>query len=147
MNKRINLQDNIFVLSSRLKMLRDILILDTDPAIFMEKTMEDTNFIDQALETLLGHLRTHNRIFERDEALDYLSGLEWDFSRFLGEFSTGSGNISAASYPALLERIQLLRNRSAERLKEINADRQVASSSSVENTVSSDELNELLKDF
>ncbi|MDR1025487.1 MAG: hypothetical protein LBL56_07135 [Treponema sp.] len=147
MNKRINLQDNIFVLSSRLKVLRDTLILDTDPAIFMEKTIEDTDFIDQVLETLLEHLRTHNRIFERDEALDYLSGLEWDFSRFLGEFSAGSGSISAASYPVLLERIQILRNRSAGRLKEINENRRTATSASEENTVSSDELNELLKDF
>jgi hypothetical protein len=147
MDKRVNLQDNIFVLNSRLKILRDTMILDTDPALFMEKTVEDTEFLDRALETLLRCLRAQDRLFDRGEVLDYLSDLEWEFSRFLNEFSGNSGGISAAPYPALRERLQLLRDRGAGRLKAINEDRKAAAAPVMENAVSSDELNELLKDF
>jgi hypothetical protein len=115
MNKHINLQDNIYILNGRVKILRDLLILDTDPALFLEKTIEDINFMDHALDTLLEHLRDNNRGFERNEVLDYLSDLEWDFSQVLGEFSGGAGSISAVPYPALLEQIKIMRNRCAER--------------------------------
>jgi hypothetical protein len=147
MDKRVNLQDNIFVLNSRLKILWDTMILDTDPALFMEKIVEDTKFLDHALETLLQHLWAQDRLFDRGEILDYLSDLEWDISRFLAEFSGNSGGISAAPYPVLRERLQLLRDRSEGRLRTINEDRKTADAPAMENAVSSDELNELLKDF
>jgi hypothetical protein len=147
MDKRVNLQDNIFILNSRLKVLRDTLILELDPALFMEKTIEDTEFLDRALETLLEYLQTHERLFERDEVLDYLSDLEWDFSRFLTDLSGSPGNISAVLYPALQERIGLLRARGAARLKIIGEGRKLVAVPSTESAVSSDELNELLKDF
>ncbi|MDR2178043.1 MAG: hypothetical protein LBP20_08410 [Treponema sp.] len=144
MSKRVNLHDNIFILCGHLKILRDTLNLDTDPAMFVKKVMEDTEFLDQTLEMLLEYLRTHDRLFERDEALNYLSDLEWDFSRFLAEFS---GSTYAASYPELQERIRPLRERGAERLNVIGEDRKTTVFSLDENTVSSDELNELLQDF
>jgi hypothetical protein len=145
--KRVNLQDNIFILNCRLKVLRDTLILDTDPALFLEKVMEDAEFLDQALKTLLEYLQSHERLFERDEVLDYLSDLEWDFSRFLSEFSGSQGSVSAASFPALQDQLRLLRDRGAERLKAIGGDRRATAIPSTEGAVSSDELNELLKDF
>ncbi|MDR2135866.1 MAG: hypothetical protein LBO76_04545, partial [Treponema sp.] len=93
------------------------------------------------------YLQTHDRLFERDEALDYLSDLEWDFSQFLADFSGSPGSISAAAYPALQERIRLLRDRGAERRKAIGEERKAAAVPVMESAVSSDELNELLKDF
>jgi hypothetical protein len=147
MTKRINPQDNIFILNSRLKLLRDTLILDTDPVLFMDKTIDDTEFLDRALETMLEYLRANDCLFGRDEVLDYLSDLEWDFSRFLADLSGGPGNISAVPYPVLQERIRLLRERGSERLKAIGENRKAAAFSPVESAVSSDERNELLKDF
>jgi hypothetical protein len=147
MNKRINLQDNIFALNGRLKTMRELLVLDLDPSLFFEKVIEDVNFIDHALDVLLEDLRTNDRHFERDEALDYLSDLEWDFSQFLGEFSGNSGTISAAEFPAILEQLRILRNRSTERRKLIDEKRSSSAVPVMESAVSSDELNELLKDF
>jgi hypothetical protein len=147
MNKRINFQDNIFILNTRLKILRDLMILDTDPVLFLEKTIDDIDFMDHTLEALLEHLQDNERLFDRDEALDYLSDLEWDFSQVLGEFSNNSGSISAASYPAILERVHILRDRSNERRKTIGDARGSVAGAVMENAVSSDELNELLKDF
>jgi hypothetical protein len=147
MNKRINLQDNIFALNGRLKITRELLVLEVDPALFFDKAIEDINFIDHALEVLLEDLRENDRHFERDEALDYLSDLEWDFSQFLGEFSGNSSAVTAEAFPAIQEQLRLLRNRSTERRKLIDEKRSSAASPVIENAVSSDELNELLKGF
>ncbi|MDR1108956.1 MAG: hypothetical protein LBL19_07975 [Spirochaetaceae bacterium] len=147
MNKRINLQDNIFALNGRLRITRELLVLDVDPALFFERAVDDISFIDHALEVLLEDLRENDRHFERDEALDYLSDLEWDFSQFLGEFSGNSGAMTAEAFPAIQEQFRLLRNRSTERRKLIDEKRSSAASPVIENAVSSDELNELLKGF
>jgi hypothetical protein len=147
MNKHINLQDNIFILNSRLKILRDTLILDVDPSLFLEKTLDDIIFLDHALEVLLGQIRDNNRMFERNEVLDYFADLEWEFSRVLEEFSTGSGGVSAASFPAVQDRLRSLRDRGAERRRAVGDERQSTAAPPPEHTVSSDELNALLKDL
>jgi hypothetical protein len=147
MNKHINLQDNIFILNSRLRILRDTLALDADPSLFLERTLDDINFLDHALEVLLGQIRDNNRIFERDEVLDYLADLEWEFSRVLGEFSTGSGGVSAVSFPVIQDRLRALQDRGTERRRTIGDERKSTAAPAVEHTVSSDELNALLKDL
>ncbi|MDR0641908.1 MAG: hypothetical protein LBG07_05545 [Treponema sp.] len=147
MNKHINLQDNIFILNSRLKILRNTLVLDADPSLFFEKTLDDIIFLDHALDTLLGQVRDNNRIFERNEVLDYLNDLEWDFSQVLGEFSTSSGGISAVSFPAVQDRLRSLQDRGAGRRKTIGEEQKSTSAPAIEHAVSSDELNELLKEL
>jgi hypothetical protein len=147
MNKHLNLQDNIFILNSRLRILRDILVLDAEPSLFLEKTLDDVNFLDHALDTLLGQIRNNSRIFERDEVLDYLTDLEWDFSQVLGDFFSNSGSISAASFPPIQDRIRMLQDRGAERRRTIGEERKSTTAPAMEHTVSSDELNELLKDL
>jgi hypothetical protein len=147
MNKHINLQDTIFILNGRLKILRDLLILDADPNLFFEKTLDDITFMDHVLDTLLGQIQDNNRIFERSEVLDYLFDLEWDFSQALGDFLGGAGNISAASFPVIQEQIRPLEARSAERRRIIGEEQKHTADPVIEHTVSSDELNELLKDL
>jgi hypothetical protein len=143
----MNLQDNIFALNGRLKITRELLVLDVDPGLFFEKVIDDVNFMDHALGVLLEDLRDNDRHFEREEVLDYLSDLEWDFSQFLGEFSGASDGIGAAPFPAIQEQLRILRNRSMERRKLTDEKRSSAASPVMESAVSSDELNELLKDF
>jgi hypothetical protein len=147
MNKHINFEDNIFILYARIRMIRDLFALDTDPDLFLEKTIDDINFINKALETLLGNLIENRRLLERDKAFDDLSDLEWQFSQALSEFFNSSGNISAAQFPILKEKISPLRSRSIERRKTIDESRGLSESSVTEPVVSSAELSELLKDF
>jgi hypothetical protein len=146
MNKRINFEDNIFILYARILMIRDLLALDTDPDLFLEKTIDDIDFIDHVLEILLRNLAENKRLLERDKAFDDLSGLEWQFSQTLSEFLNNPGNISAR-FPSLEEKITLLRNHSLERRKTMDASRGLSESSVTEPVVSSVELSELLKDF
>jgi hypothetical protein len=147
MNKRINFEDNIFILHTRIRMIRDLLALDTDPDLFLEKTIDDINFIDKVLETLLGNLMENKRLLERDKAFDDLSDLEWQFSQALSEFFNSPGNISAAQFPILKEKVSHLRDRSTGRRKTMDESRSISESSVTEPVVSSVELSELLKDF
>jgi hypothetical protein len=147
MNKRINFEDNIFILNVRIRMIRDILVLDTDPDLFLEKTMEDIDFINNTLEALLGNLIENKRLLERDTEFDNLSDLEWQFSQALAEFLNGGGNISAAQFPMLKGKITMLRKYSQDRKKAVEDARSPAESPAAEPVVSSLELSELLKDF
>jgi hypothetical protein len=147
MNKRINFEDNIFILNGRIRMIQDLLVLDTDPDLFLEKTIEDIDFINKTLDALLENLIENKRLLERDAEFDNLSDLEWQFTQVLGDFLDNSGNISAAQFPMLKGKITMLRKRSQERQKAIENTRTQAEPSLSEPVVSSLELSELLKDF
>jgi hypothetical protein len=147
MNKRINFEDNIFILSIRTRMIRDSFVLDTDPDLFLEKTIDDIEFIDHTLENLLKSLVENNRLLKRKEAYDHIVYLEWEFSQALADFFRGSGNISAAQFPIFREKIRFIQNRSQERRKAIDGQRGGEETGTIENGVSSDELSELLKSF
>lgn len=147
MNKRINFEDNIFILNGRIRMIRDLLVLDTDPDLFLEKTIEDIDFIDKTLEALLENLSENKRLLERDVEFDNLSDLEWQFTQVLSDFLDSSGNISAAQFPVLKGKISILRKRSQDRQKAGENSRAQAEPSLSEPVVSSLELSELLKDF
>jgi hypothetical protein len=147
MNKRINFEDNIFILNMRIRMIRDILVLDTDPDLFLEKTMEDIDFVNNTLEALLGNLIENKRLLERDTEFDNLADLEWQFSQALAEFLTGGGNISAAQFPMLKGKIAMLKTYSQNRKRAMDDARSPAESPATEPVVSSLELSELLKDF
>jgi hypothetical protein len=146
MNKRINFEDNLFVLAMRIRMIRDLLILDADPDLFLEKTMEDIDFIDYALGALLKELVENSRLLERDEAFENLSELEWRFDQVLGEMLSGGKSISAAPFPMLRERVTMVRNRSLDRRKTAD-DSRSGPEGAAEPLVSADEMSELLKDM
>jgi hypothetical protein len=145
MIKRINFEDNIYILLGRIRMIRDLLVLDADPDLFLDKTLEDINFIDNVLKTLLSGLLENQYLLEREELLSHISELEWQFSRLLSDVLNGQGSISVQSFPSIRDRIMLLRTRSLERRKTAENAGSAAGNSHEEPVVSSDELNELLK--
>jgi hypothetical protein len=85
MNKRINFDDNLFALTMRIRLIQDLLSLDVDPNLFLQKTMEDIEFIDFTLDTLLKELLDNDRLLERDEAFENFSELEWRFDQALAK--------------------------------------------------------------
>lgn len=145
MHKRINFEDNIFVLNTRIRMVRDLLILDTDPELFLEKTMDDAHFIDLTLAFLLGNLLENERLIERDEQFHNLSETEQQFSEVLSEILEGAGSISVGQFPVIRDKTAVLRNNSQERRKNIEHSLSRGNKPSLEPVVSSDELSELLK--
>ena len=147
MNKRVNFEDSIFILMMRIRMIRDIITLDADPELFLEKTLDDICFADHTLRILLGYLQESDRLIERDELLEQLSELEWQFSQVLQELLDHKGNISIQEVPSIKEKLLAFRNSSLERRKLTENLGPSDGSLPGEPVVSSDELAELLKAF
>ncbi|MDR0628428.1 MAG: hypothetical protein LBG24_02055 [Treponema sp.] len=146
MNKHINFEDNIFLINIRLRMVQDMLVLEPDPELFLKKTMEDIDFIDDILGLLLDGLLENPHLIERNEQLVNLYDIECHFSQILIKFLTGSGNISVLRFPVLREKIIFLQAHSMTR-KELMDDFQNKTDQSIlEPLVSSEELSALLKE-
>jgi hypothetical protein len=144
-NKPVDVEDTLYILNTRIQMLQDILALDVSPNLFLDKSIDDMDFIDKTLAVLLKMLTEDTYIMERDEQLDNLSETEWQFSQVLVRFLSVSSTISAEHFPVLRDKIFVLRKQSAVRRKA--ADNARAKKEGVETTpiVSSDEMSELLK--
>ncbi|MDR2631776.1 MAG: hypothetical protein LBC60_12720 [Spirochaetaceae bacterium] len=147
MVKHINFEDNIFLLFMRIRMIRDLLLLDADPELFLEIVLTDIDFIDRTLAILLKELIENKRLIERDEQLYNLSKAEHQFGEVLSSFFHRSGSISGAALPPVHEKIVVLQKQSLARQKAVT-EIKVESGKKADNMiVSSDELMELLKDF
>ena len=125
-------------------MIRDLLILDTDAALFLDKTMDDLVFIHNCLDSLFSSLKENKRLIERDEQFHNLAQTEQQLNEVLMEIEQGERNISARHYPELREQIGFLLSQCHERQHSIQ-DLLVNSQNPVpEPVVSHDELYELL---
>ncbi|MDR0554127.1 MAG: hypothetical protein LBG76_04940 [Treponema sp.] len=147
MQKRINFEDNIFSLNTRLRMLRDILLLDIDADLFLAKILDDVEFIDHALGAILNSLKENSHLFDREEQFQNLAETEEHFLDVLRTLSQGTGNVSSLKFPPIEERIAQVRNRILERRKLINEIAPESSENVMEPLVSPDELTELLRDL
>ncbi|GHV86704.1 hypothetical protein AGMMS50230_23120 [Spirochaetia bacterium] len=144
MNQHINFEDNIFILNIRIRMIQDLLILDTDADIFLSKTMDDLDFVNGSLSSLLLNLKENFRLIDRDEQFHNLLETERQFREVLGELDRGEGNISAIRYPELRERIELFEGQSRDRQHSIEDLITETKHFTMEPVVSRDELHELL---
>jgi hypothetical protein len=146
MRKYINIEDAVFILNMRVRMLRDMLILDPDPEIFLGQALNDLEFIGNALEALTGNL-LERRQFDQNGEYDHISDLEWQFSRLLTEFALDSSPFAASRFPAIQEKIEQLKNGSAAREQALNESGAGGEQSQTEPVVSSAELSQLLQSF
>jgi hypothetical protein len=147
MSKQINFEDNIFILNTRIRMIRDLLVLDADPDIFLDKTLTDVDFIDAALGVLLRNLIENTHLIERNGQFYNLYETEQQFLETLWDLANGPGTVSVSPYPALRDKIALMREHALERRETIEEHISAGEAPSLEPVVSSDELNELLRDF
>ena len=139
MDKQINFEDTIFILNVRIRMLLDLLCLDINPDVHLEKTLDDLSFIDNILNSLYKYLTENRAFLDREDELDKLTDLEFRFDQLL----TGIGR----SFPAAGERAFFYRNSSAERRHKLDETRSPAEQSASEPVVTYQELNELLREF
>jgi hypothetical protein len=144
MNKRINFEDSIFIINTRIRMIRDMLLLDTDPDLFLEKTLDDVEFIDSTLTVLLEQLSSNKRFIERNEQFHNLSETDQLFGQVLSDLINGDSTISSGNFPVIRDRLTLLWNHTQERRKAVE-DTAEPENAAMEPVVSSDELNELLQ--
>ena len=147
MNKQDYIEDTLYLLLIRIKLIQDTLILNTDPEFFITKTLEDIDFINQILGVLLKKLEDNQQRIDREGLLEHLSDIEWQFSKVLSEVLNGSGNISAQEIPTLRDRISILLEASQERRKSAETLGNLMDINAEEPVTSSNELNELLRDL
>jgi hypothetical protein len=148
MTRRINFEDNIFMLNTRIRVIRDLLLLDVDSDFFLEKTLDDLEFIDNTLSSLLDNLSNNKRYIERDEQFHNLLETERFFSEVLDKIFSGDGPVSVGKFPVIQDRIALVWNHTTDRRKAIEGlSFEKTEFTSMEPVVSRDELNELLKNI
>ncbi|MDR1949266.1 MAG: hypothetical protein LBQ38_07740 [Spirochaetaceae bacterium] len=147
MNKHINYEDNIFILNIRIRMIRNLLILDSDPDLFLGKTLDDIDFIDGTLTVILESLLGQKQLIDPEEHFHTLSETETRFLEVLSELSHGEGTISVGRLPVIREKITTLQNRSRERQNTIGHSLSQTDALNTETAVSSTELRELLRDL
>jgi hypothetical protein len=147
MSKQINFGDAIFILNTRIRMIRDLLVLDADPDFFLDQTLADVDFIDAALEALLRELVENTHLIDRNGQLRSLHETERQFLGILWDLANGSGTVSVVPYPALRDKVALVREHSQGRQKDLEQRISLEDPPSQEPVVSSDELNELLRDI
>jgi hypothetical protein len=147
MNKYIDFEDSVFILFLRVRMLRDLLRLNPDPELFLDKTMDDLQFINNTLETLMVDMIANAQIVGRNGEFDSLSDLEWQYNQLLTEFSGDSSPFSAENFPNTRETIFSLKNRSDIRRKTIDESVSPMEQAQAEPMVSPAELTGLLKGF
>ena len=143
MNKQTNFEDTIFILNVRIRMIRDLLRLDTDAGLFIRQTIEDMEFIGSVMEVLVDKLLANPGFLDRE--FDNLSDTEWQFSNLLAEFSSDSGPFSSARFPETITWISKLREESEKRQKLVNEAYAPSGRDNSEPVVSQAELSELLK--
>jgi hypothetical protein len=145
MERQLNYEDNIFILNVRIRALSDLLILDADPDIFLEKTLDDLDFIGSTLTLLNERLAVNEQLISWDEMLHNLDETYERFLELLNDMLRGKGCFNADTYPFIRERLYLLASDGAEgqnRVKGLKA----ASGANTNNArlVGTDELTALL---
>ncbi|MDR0319992.1 MAG: hypothetical protein LBI28_00675 [Treponema sp.] len=144
MNKRVNFEDTIFILNVRIRMLRDLMQLDTDSVIFYRQTMIDLEFIASVLEILAEKFVENLKFLDRETEADNILDAEWQFGQILNEISSNSSPFSPALFPEMPNLIIKLRKDSQKRQKQIEDSYEPTEHATAEPVVSHAELNGLL---
>ena len=144
MNKRINFEDTIFILNVRIRMLRDLIRLDTDAKYFYNQSMIDLEFISSVMDMLTEKFLDNLKFLDREVEADNILDAEWQFSQILNEISNNSSPFSPSIYPEMLQIIGNLKKNSAKRQKQIEESYIPTDHTIAEPVVSNAELNGLL---
>jgi hypothetical protein len=119
MNQQFNYEDNIFILNVRIRMLADMMKLDADPDIFLDKTVEDLDFIAAKLNLLQENLSYNKRLIYRDAQLHNLDETYESFLDLLNDMAQGTGRFNVINYPYTRDTVRELIKRSLDAQKQI----------------------------
>jgi len=144
MNKRINFEDTIFILNVRIRMIRDLMRLDTDSGLFFNQTMSDLEFISSILDMLTVRFLENLKFLDREVEADNILDAEWQFSQLLNEISGSSSPFSPSVFSETQVITTKLRADSVKRKKLVDDSYVPAESAITEPVVSNAELNGLL---
>ena len=141
---RINFEDTIFILDMRIRMIRDTVHLNPPPELFLDKTLDDFEFLDRIMETFARSLTDSGNNFYNSDEIDCISDTEWQFNQLLTEFALNAGSFSTIAFPDIQEKIAVLRVNSDIRRRVFDESGVPEDMARLEPVVSSAEFNGLL---
>jgi len=144
MNKRINFEDTVFILNVRIRMIHDLMQLDTNTSLFYVQTMKDLEFISAVLDSLAEKFLDNLKFLDREVEADNILDTEWQFSQILNEISNNSSPFTSSGFPEMPALLSKFRKESAKRQKQIEESYVPTEHSLAEPVVSNAELNGLL---
>lgn len=144
MNKRINFEDTLFILNVRIRMIKDLLHLDTDAGLFYRQTMGDLEFISSTLDIMTEKFLSNLKFLDLETEADNLLDSEWQLSQLLNEISNNTSPYSNTYFPETQVWVNKLRIESVKRKKQIEDTYLPVDQSMSEPVVTHAELNGLL---
>ena len=143
MNKRINFEDTIFILNVRIRMIRDLIHLDTDAHLFYTQTLVDMEFINSIMNTLTEKFLDNLKFLDRETEADNIQDALWQIDQLITEITGNSCPFAASLFPEMPAFIAKLKADNNKRKKQIE-EFYIPAESSNEPVVSHAELNGLL---
>ncbi|MCL2093063.1 MAG: hypothetical protein FWH12_02610 [Treponema sp.] len=144
MSKQINIEDSIFILMMRIRVIRDTITLDAEAELFLPKILDDIEFIDQTSRILLDQLSEGDQ-GGKDLLFEHLGEMEWQYSQTLSVLMSKGGSLSIRDIPTIKEKLQVFQQSCLERQRRIESISPQKGDPQSSPVVSSNELNELLK--
>jgi len=114
MSKRIHIEDTLFFLQSRLKLLADGLILNLEPDLFLESYLQDLDFLESSLAYCIEAIQENEKYIDWEEQVQNMLDIEEDFESLLDDLIQGKGNLGAACIP-ISEKLELYKSSSKSR--------------------------------
>jgi len=128
----------------RIRVIRDTLHLNPPPELFLEKSLDDLAFIDNALERLVRAIMENTDQYSGNGETEYIADTEWQFTQVLTEFALETSPFFTHTLPATLQKVAIMRAASESRRKIMEGTGQPLDIAQSEPVVTSAELNGLL---
>jgi hypothetical protein len=140
----VSFEDSIFILNMRVRMTRDTLRLNPPPELFLDKCLDDLEFINNTLISLSRILSENTNQNGKNGIIDLFLDIEWQFSQLLIEFLLDSSPFSLKTYTSIKEIINSLRDLSSSRRNDIEKTLILVDDIQAEPVISSAEISGLL---
>lgn len=146
MSKRIHIEDTLFFLQSRIKLLSDGLVLTLEPDLFLESYLQDLDHLQACIGSCIHAIQENDKYIDWEEQVKNLIDLEDTFAALIEDLMQGKGTLGVAFMP-ISEKLDHYKTLSKERRQQLN---QLLSIHPEEQdngmVVSPQELRELLQD-
>jgi hypothetical protein len=119
MHRHINYEDNIFILNTKIRNICDLMLLEPEPSLFLDKTMEDIDFIGNCADILLSSLLENKQIIDWDDRIQNIHDAEDSFVRLLRRMESDEAAFDTKEFPQILDLINALTASSIQRMKKI----------------------------
>ena len=140
----VKLEDTVFILNMRIRMIKDTLRLSPPPELFLEKSLDDLVFVDSVLEALARRMAAEKGAQSGNSEFECVSDAEWQFNQLLTEFALESSPFPVNAFPEVRNRIAVLRGNSNARRKSLEETNSSVELVRAEPVVTSAEMSSLL---